>query len=145
MALRCSDLLLQLGELSRQASASGARRFVPLVGRGWSWLSARIGPLGSRRTAGTGTRHNGGHDERHVNTEHSGASKRRWRKYRRRKGTASTLASRDAQAKVVAEAELSAKTCAFEREPWFIKARIREAAIDLWLRPNATWKGRSLS
>ena len=46
---------------------------------------------------------------------------------------------------MVAEAELSAKTSAFEREPWFIKARIAEAAIDLWLRPWATWKGRSLS
>ena len=63
-------------------------------------------------------------------------------------------ASRKAQAKVVPEAELSAKlyraemrkprrwrrqshlqNLCFEREPWFIKARIREAAIDLWLRP----------
>ena len=65
-----------------------------------SWLSARIGPLRSRRTAGMGSRHNGGHEERHVNTDHSGASKKRFRKYRKRKGSASTLASRDAQAKV---------------------------------------------
>ena len=43
--------------------------------------------------------------------------KKRERKKKKKKG-----ASRDAQAKVVAEAELSAKTSAFEREPWFIKA-----------------------
>ena len=80
-------------------------------------LDAAVGALRSRRTAPAKV-----------------TAKERLSEQRTFCKTRAILASRDAQAKVVAEASYMQNLC-FEREPWFIKARIGDAAINLWLRP----------